>query len=212
MRRFVRRCRVGGAVLTVAPLLLILALWPPSTAFGVGSGYGPGFPSPPGGGGGFTTIVTTSTVTSAGGTVRARAFGAVIVVQIPAGSLPNSGEIVITAAPPHSVNLGRLLGPLADFAVEILDPNTGAIDPAPFEPGITVTIAKPVIGCDDVVVSSSLSGHPTEISARVTQGFAIMTFDNQSDFVVATPHHEGYSCEWHGSDQKIVIGKATQKP
>ncbi len=188
----------------------MLALWTPSTAFGVGSGYGPGFPQPPGGGGGFTTIITTTTVTSAGGTVRARAFGAVIVVQVPAGSLPNSGEIVITAAPPHSVNLGRSLGPLADFAVEILDPNTGAIDPAPFEPGITVTIAKPVIGCDDVVVSSSISGHPSEISARVTQGFAVMTFANQSDFVVATPHHAGFSCQWRSNGPRIITGKATQ--
>ena len=166
-------------------------LVPATAAFAAGSGYAPGSPPPAtAAAGGFTTVVVAETVTSSGGTVTGSANGATATVTVPAGSLPSGGEVVISAAPPGSIDAGTGLTVVADFSVVVLDSTTGAKLTGPFDPAITITITDPSIAPGDSVVIVTAPGQVTTVSgAQVTQGQAVATFTDDPNFAVvrATP-------------------------
>jgi hypothetical protein len=155
------------------------------TAFAAGSGYGPTAPPPSAVAGGFTSIVTTQTVTSAGGTVTGAAFGATVTVTVPAGSLPNGGQVVLSAGSPGSIDAGSGSTVVADISVVFLDPNTGSKLPGPFSPPITVTISDPSIKAGDSMVIVTAPGQTTTVpGAQVTAGQALVAFTTDPNFAV----------------------------
>jgi len=119
--------------------------------------------------------------------VSGSAYGATANVTVPAGSLPNGGEVVIAAGAPSSVNAGNGLTVVADFSVSVVDPNTGAPLTGPFNPAITLTISDPSITLGETVVVVTGPGQVTTVSgAQVTQGQVVVVFISDPNFAVVS--------------------------
>lgn len=181
--RYLGRSLVLSAAITGA--LVAMSSTP---SFGVGNGYGPagGVPSSATSAG-FSTLVTAQSVSASGGTVSGSANGATANVTVPAGSLPNGGEVVIAAGDPSSVDAGTDSTVVSDFSVSVLDPNTGAPLTGPFNPAITLTISDPSIAAGQTVLVVTGPGQVTTASgAQVTQGQAVVTFTTDPNFAVVS--------------------------
>lgn len=197
MNKAVRSYGLKLAIVSTAVTACLSLTGSSAFAFG-GGGYGPPVPTPPVGPGGFS-IVTTQTVPSSGGVVSGSAYSASITVVIPSGSLPQGGQVVITASRPCNLDAGLFINVIADFGVEIINPNTGQKLPGPFTPTITVTISDPSIIPTDRVVTILYPGQPVPVpTATVTTGQTVIPFAGQPNFaVVALGHSTLGNCPAH---------------
>ncbi len=179
-----RFSRASGAVFGT----VLLALIPGSAAFAAGNGYSPSAAPPSAVAGGFTKIVTSKTIHSGGGELKGSANGATALILVPAGALPNGGQLVLSDGALKSIPVGGLLKVVADFSVVVLNPNNGARLSGPWKPPITVTIHDASIKVGDKVVVVVRPGHVTIISrADVSNGMAVVTFTNDPNFAVVAP-------------------------
>jgi hypothetical protein len=157
-------------------------------AFAAGNGYGPGSPPPSAIAGGFTKIITTKTLHKSGGKIQGSANGASAVVLVPAGSLRNGGQIVLSDGPLKNIKVGKNLKVVADFSVVVLNPNTGARLLGTWKPAVTVIIHDSSIRVGDKIVVVVKPGHVTTISrAVISTGMATVTFTSDPNFAVVAP-------------------------
>jgi hypothetical protein len=160
---------------TVSLVLITLAVlaWPASAAVAFGGGYGPpGFPGP-GGPGGMLNVVTARSVPAAGGTISGSANGASVIVNVPNGTFPQGGELVISSESPCGLILGKAGAVLADFRILAVDPSTEQLLRGPFHPALSVTVTDRAIDPGDSVVEVTTPGHSAELSdAYVASGTA----------------------------------------
>ena len=177
----VARAAVGVAA---AAALVVLCAGP---VWAAGGGYSLGGPPASATSAGFSTVVTAQSVPVGGGTVTATAFSATATVVVPSGSLPDGGEVVISAGAPSSIDVGRGSTVVADFSVDIVDPSTGQALSGPFNPPVGLTITDPAItGADKVVVVTG-PGHVTSWLAEVSAGSAAVLFSGDPNFAVVAP-------------------------
>jgi hypothetical protein len=173
----------GAAIGTV-----LCVLTTTSTAFAAGNGYGPGSPPPSAVEVGFTKIITTKTLHSGGGKIQGSANGATAVVIVPAGALPNGGQILLSDGAPKNIKVGSKLKVVVDFSVVVLNPNTGARLSGPWKPAITVIIHDSSIRIGDKVVAVVRPGQVTTISkAVISKNMAKVTFTTDPNFAVVVP-------------------------
>ena len=173
-------------------LLLIAELVDGGTALAAGAGYGPSSPPPSATAAGFTNIVTTQTFPESGGTVSGSANGATATVTVPAGSAPDGAQVVVSAGPPTSIDVGSGNSVIADFSVVLLDPSTGTKLTGPFNPPVSITISDPSIGVGDTVVIVTGPGETSTVSgAQISQGEATVTFTTDPNFAVVSSKASG---------------------
>lgn len=176
---------IRGVVALVA--IITVSLFSGVQAFAVGSGYGSSAPPSSASAAGFSTVVATQTFSSSGGTINGSANGATASVTIPSGSLPNGGQVVISAGTPSSVNAGGNVTVVTDFSIVILNPSTGAKLNGPFSPPLTVNISDPSIVPGDSVVSVTAPGVTSPVTTvQITKGQAVITFTTDPNFAVVS--------------------------
>lgn len=173
-----RTCGIKAFAVSLA-LLGLSALVAAPSAFALGGGYAPPFPVPVGPGG-FRTIVTTKTVPSTGGTVDGSAYHAAITIDVPAGSFPHGGQVVVTAGAPCTIDVGRGRFVVADFGVIVINPNTGLPLAGPFVPAVGIVITNSSITASDSLDAIGPAGQTYSVpGAAVTTGMASATFTHQ---------------------------------
>lgn len=167
--------------LVAGPAVAVLVATP---AWAAGSGYGPSSPPSQAIAAGFTAVVTAQTISASGGSVTGTANGATCVVTVPAGAFPNSGEVVISAGAPSSINAGTGKTVVTDFSVIVVDPDTGVLLSGSFASAITVTISHPAITSGDSVVNVTSPGVTSPVGAQVSQGQAVVSVTSDPNLAV----------------------------
>jgi len=177
-----RLWRRMAAVAIVIPATVLTAV----PAFGAGSGYEPtGSPPSSAIAGGFTSVTTTETLASVGGTVSGSADGSTCSVSIPSGAFPNGVQVVLSGAPPATINAGPAQSVVADCSVVMLDPNTGMELPGPFGQRVLVVVDANQISAKSVVLEISTPGvtHPAP-NASTTAGQANVALTSNANLAV----------------------------
>jgi hypothetical protein len=167
----------------VCALSVALCVVGATSAYAAGSGYG-NSPPPSAAAGGFHKVVTSLTVGVAGGTLTGSAYGASAKIKIPRESLRRAGEVVVTAGPPQNIQPGKGMKVVADFSVVVLNPNNGVKLKGEFNPPMVVTIRDKNIVIGDHVVAVTSVGHSKPITAHVSNGVAVISFNVDPNFAV----------------------------
>ncbi|MCL4422881.1 MAG: hypothetical protein M1115_06910 [Actinobacteria bacterium] len=130
--------------------------------------------------GGFSTVAATKSFTSSGGTMQASVDGLGVSVTVPAGALPQGGQVIL-----RSGNLSAVPGSVAGIAVSI-DVGGHPLT-QPLSTPITVVVDNPAIKASDVVLIWNGSSFIAYSDASVTAGSATIKITSDPVFVVSSP-------------------------